>query len=404
MAQAAAKTRTYTWQGVDKSGNKLKGDLNASDPTIVKAILRKQGITAKKISRKFELNLGGKISPTDIAVFTRQLATMLKSGVPMVQAFDIIAEGAEKPKIRELVDNIKLEVASGNTLTTSLRKRPLLFDELYCSLIESGEKSGTLETLLDRVAGYKEKSESLKRKVKKAMIYPIAILVVAMGVSALLLIKVVPQFADVFSSMGADLPWLTQQMVDLSDYLQSDGWKVLIAMVAIFFAFKESYRRMPAFRDLIDRGMLRIPIIGSIIDKSSVARFTRTLSTTFAAGVPLVEALDSVAGATGNIVFKNAVMKIKQEISAGRQLNFAMRGSGVFPSLAIQLTAIGEEAGSLDTMLAKAATIYEEEVDMIVDSLSTLMEPIIMVVLGGIVGTLIIAMYLPIFALGNVVG
>ncbi|UYZ82647.1 type II secretion system F family protein [Entomomonas sp. E2T0] len=402
MAQVA-KTRTYLWKGVDKSGNKLKGELNATDPTVIKAILRKQGITAKQINRKLELGMGGKIKPIDIAIFTRQMATMMKAGVPMIQALEIIAEGAEKPKIRELLDNIKQEVASGNSFTSSLRKRPLYFDELFCSLIEAGEKSGTLETLLDRVAGYKEKSESLKKKVKKAMIYPIAILVVAAIVSAILLIKVVPQFAAIFQSFGAELPWLTQQVVDMSEYLQSDGWKVLVAIFVIGFAIKEAYKRAPAFRDLIDRGLLRIPIVGSIIYNSAVARFTRTLSTTFAAGVPLVEALDSVAGATGNIVYKRAVLKIKQEVSTGRQLNFAMRGSNVFPALAVQLTAIGEESGSLDSMLGKAANFYEEAVDNIVDSLSALMEPMIMAVLGVIIGTLIIAMYLPIFQMGSVV-
>ncbi|MFD1261496.1 type II secretion system F family protein [Entomomonas asaccharolytica] len=402
MAQVA-KTRTYLWKGVDKSGNKLKGELNATDPTVIKAILRKQGITAKQINRKLELNIGGKIKPIDIAIFTRQMATMMKAGVPMIQALEIIAEGAEKPKIRDLLDNIKQEVASGNSFTSSLRKRPLYFDELFCSLIEAGEKSGTLETLLDRVASYKEKSESLKKKVKKAMIYPAAILIVAVVVSAILLVKVVPQFAAIFQSFGADLPWLTQQVVDLSEYLQSDGWKVLIAIFVIGFVIKEGYKRSPAFRDLIDRGLLRIPIVGSIIYNSAVARFTRTLSTTFAAGVPLVEALDSVAGATGNIVYKKAVLKIKQEVSTGRQLNFAMRGSNVFPPLAIQLTAIGEESGSLDSMLGKAANFYEEAVDNIVDSLSALMEPMIMAVLGVIIGTLIIAMYLPIFQMGQVV-
>lgn len=402
MAQVL-KTRTYIWKGVDKAGNKLKGELNATDPTVIKAILRKQGITAKLISRKLELGIGGKIKPIDIAVFTRQLATMMKAGVPMIQAFEIIAEGAEKPKLRELVDGMKQEIAAGNSFTNALRKRPLYFDELYCSLIDAGEKSGTLEVLLDRVAGYKEKSESLKKKVKKAMIYPAAILVVALGVSAILLVKVVPQFADIFRGFGAELPWLTQKIVDASEYLQSDGWKVIVALIILFLIIKESYKRFPSFHDLVDRGFLKIPIIGSIIKNSSIARFTRTLSTTFAAGVPLVEALDSVAGATGNIVYKNAVMKIKQEVSTGRQLNFAMRGANIFPSLAIQLTAIGEESGALDSMLGKAADFYEEVVDNIVDSLSTLMEPIILVVLGVIVGTLVIAMYLPIFQMGQAV-
>ena len=402
MAQAG-KTRIYIWKGVDKSGKKLKGELNATDPSTIKAILRKQGITSKQISRKIELPIGGKIKALDIAILTRQLATMMKAGVPMIQALEIIAEGAEKPKLRELLDSIKQEVSAGNSFTSALRKRPLYFDELYCSLIEAGEKSGTLETLLDRVAGYKEKSESLKKKVKKAMIYPIAIIIVSIVVTAILLIKVVPQFADLFHNFGADLPWLTQQVVDASAYLQNDGWKLIIAIIIFIFGFRYGYKRMPSFRDLIDRGLLRVPVIGAIIYNSSIARFTRTLSTTFAAGVPLVEALESVAGATGNIVFKNAVVKIKQDVSAGRQLNFAMRTSGTFPSLAIQLTAIGEESGALDSMLGKAANFYEEAVDTIVDSLSALMEPVIMCVLGVIIGTLIIAMYLPIFQMGQVV-
>ncbi len=401
MAQVL-KTRTYIWKGVDKAGNKLKGELNATDPTVIKAILRKQGITAKLISRKLELGIGGKIKPIDITVFTRQLATMMKAGVPMIQAFEIIAEGTEKHKLRELVDGMKQEIAAGNSFTNALRKRPLYFDELYCSLIDAGEKSGTLEVLLDRVAGYKEKSESLKKKVKKAMIYPAAILVVAFVVSAILLVKVVPQFADIFRGFGAELPWLTQKIVDASEYLQSNGWKVIVALIILFFIIKECYKRFPSFHDLVDRGFLKIPIIGSIIENSSIARFTRTLSTTFAAGVPLVEALDSVAGATGNIIYKNAVMKIKQEVSTGRQLNFAMRGAHIFPSLAVQLTAIGEESGALDSMLGKAADFYEEVVDNIVDSLSSLMEPIILVVLGIIVGTLVVAMYLPIFQMGQV--
>lgn len=399
----AGKTHTYIWKGVDKSGKKLKGELNATSPSIIKAILRKQGITAKQINRKLELNIGGKIKAIDIAILTRQLATMMKAGVPMIQALEIIAEGAEKPKVRDLLDSIKQEVSAGNSFTSALRKRPLYFDELYCSLIESGEKSGTLETLLDRVASYKEKSESLKKKVKKAMIYPIAIIIVSIIVSAILLVKVVPQFADLFHGFGAELPWLTQQVVDASEYLQNEGWKVILGIIAFFFGFKYCYKRIPSFRDLIDRGLLRVPIIGAIIYNSSIARFTRTLSTTFAAGVPLVEALDSVAGTTGNIVFKNAVIKIKQDVSAGRQLNFAMRTSGTFPSLAIQLAAIGEESGALDSMLGKAANFYEEAVDTIVDSLSALMEPVIMCVLGVIIGTLIIAMYLPIFQMGQVV-
>lgn len=405
MADKALKTSVFTFEGTDRKGGKVKGELTGINPALVKAQLRKQGINPTKV-RKKSVSLfgkGKKIKPMDIALFTRQMATMMQSGVPLLQSFDIIGEGFENPNMRKLVEEVKQEVAAGNSLANSLRKKPLYFDDLYCNLVDAGEQSGALETLLDRVATYKEKTESLKAKIKKAMTYPIAVVVVAIVVSAILLIKVVPQFQTVFASFGAELPAFTRMVIDLSEALQKWWYIVLIAMFAVGFSLREFHRRSENFRNSVDRGVLKLPIVGMILYKSAVARYARTLSTTFAAGVPLVEALDSVAGATGNVVFRNAVSKIKQDVSSGTQLNFSMRTTGVFPSMAIQMAAIGEEAGSLDAMLDKVASYYEEEVDNAVDNLTTLMEPMIMAVLGVLVGGLIIAMYLPIFQLGNVV-
>lgn len=405
MAEKALRTSVFTWEGTDRKGGKIKGELSGTSMALVKAQLRKQGINPIKVRKKgiSLLGKGKKIKPMDIALFTRQMATMMGSGVPLLQSFDIIGEGFENPNMRKLVDDIKQEVAAGNSLANSLRKKPLYFDDLYCNLVDAGEQSGALETLLDRVATYKEKTESLKAKIKKAMTYPIAVVVVAIVVSAILLIKVVPQFQSVFANFGAELPAFTRMVISISEVLQKWWFIVLIAMFAIAFTFKEAHRRSEKFRDSVDRSILKLPIVGDILYKSSVARYARTLSTTFAAGVPLVEALDSVSGATGNVVFRNAVTKIKQDVSSGTQLNFSMRTTGVFPSMAIQMAAIGEESGSLDNMLDKVASYYEEEVDNAVDNLTTLMEPMIMAVLGVLVGGLIIAMYLPIFQLGNVV-
>jgi type IV pilus assembly protein PilC len=331
------------------------------------------------------------------------MATMMGSGVPLLQSFDIIGEGFDNPNMRKLVEEIKQEVAAGNSLANSLRKKPQYFDDLYCNLVDAGEQSGALETLLDRVATYKEKTESLKAKIKKAMTYPIAVVVVAVIVSAILLIKVVPQFQSVFAGFGAELPAFTMFVIHVSEALQTWWFVVLIGMFGFAFGFREFHKRSEKFRDALDRGLLKIPVIGDILYKSAVARYARTLATTFAAGVPLVEALDSVAGAAGNVVFRNAVYRIKQDVSSGTQLNFSMRTTGVFPSMAIQMAAIGEESGSLDAMLDKVASFYEEEVDNAVDNLTTLMEPLIMAVLGVLVGGLILAMYLPIFQLGSVV-
>lgn len=406
MAAKPLQNSTFVWEGTDRKGAKVKGEISAQDPALAKSQLRKQGINPLKVKKKAGslLNKGKKIKPLDIAFFTRQMATMMKSGVPLLQSFDIIADGVENPNMRALVLDIKQEVAGGNSLASSLRKKPLYFDDLYCNLVESGEQSGALETLLDRIATYKEKTEALKAKVKKAMTYPIAVVVVAVIVTAILLIKVVPQFEEVFAGFGAELPAFTQMVVNLSRGLQEWWFVVLFVMFGIGFSFKQIHRRSKKFRDQLDRTILKLPLVGDITYKSAVARYARTLSTTFSAGVPLVEALDSVAGAAGNVVFRDAVSRVKQDVSTGMQLNFSMRSTGVFPALAVQMTSIGEEAGSLDSMLDKVAEYYESEVDNMVDNLTTLMEPMIMAVLGVLVGGLIIAMYLPIFTLGSVVG
>jgi type IV pilus assembly protein PilC len=405
MADKALKMSAFTWEGTDRKGVKIKGEMSGLNPALVKAQLRKQGINPTRVRKKSVslLSRGKKIKPLDIALFTRQLATMLGAGVPLLQSFDIISEGFDNPNMRKLVDDVKQDVAAGNSLSSSLRKKPQYFDDLYCNLVDAGEQSGALETLLGRVATYKEKTEQLKKKIKKAMTYPAAVVVVAIVVSAILLIKVVPQFQSVFEGFGAELPAFTLMVIGLSELLQAWWFIVLIALFALGFAFQMAHKRSEKFRDTVDRFLLKVPVVGAILYKSAIARYARTLSTTFAAGVPLVDALDSVSGATGNVVFRNAVDKIKQDVSTGMQLNFSMRTTGVFTSMAIQMTAIGEESGALDEMLDKVATFYEEEVDNMVDSLTSLMEPMIMAVLGVLVGGLIIAMYLPIFQLGSVV-
>ncbi|MBI6743644.1 type II secretion system F family protein [Pseudomonas syringae] len=405
MVSKAVKVTVYTWEGVDKKGTKTSGELSGHNLALVKAQLRKQGINPTKVRKKSAslFGKGKKIKPLDIAFFSRQMATMMKAGVPLLQSFDIISEGAENPNMRALVNSLKQEVSAGNSFATALRQKPEYFDELFCNLVDAGEQAGALESLLDRVASYKEKTEKLKAKIKKAMTYPAAVVVVAIIVSGILLIKVVPQFQVVFAGFGAELPGFTLMVIGLSEIVQKWWLAISLAFFAGAFFLKRAYKQSQKFRDSLDRFLLKVPIIGPLIFKSSVARYARTLATTFAAGVPLVEALDSVAGATGNVVFKNAVNKVKQDVSTGMQLNFSMRSTGVFPSLAIQMTAIGEESGALDNMLDKVATYYEDEVDNMVDSLTSLMEPVIMGVLGVIVGGLVIAMYLPIFKLGGAV-
>jgi len=399
------KNLEFSWAGTDRKGQKRKGVVVAPNIHVARSILRAQRLNITTLRKKSKplFEAGKKIKPIDIAMFTRQMATMMKAGVPLLQSFDIISGGLENPRLRKLVEEIKEDVAGGNPFADALRRRPQYFDDLYVNLVSAGEQSGSLEILLDRVATYKEKSEALKAKVKKAMSYPIAVLVVASIVTAILLIKVVPQFEDVFAGFGAELPAFTQMVVNMSRYLQSQWYIVGGFLVAFFCGFKFMHKTSQIVRDNIDKVLLKIPIVGDIMYKSAVARFARTLSTTFAAGVPLTKALDSVAGATGNIVFIRATNKIKEDVSSGMQLNFSMRQVDIFPPLAIQMVAIGEESGALDEMLAKVANFYEEEVDLMVDNLTSLMEPFIMAVLGVLVGGLIIAMYLPIFTLGSVV-
>ncbi|EMP55968.1 Type 4 fimbrial assembly protein pilC [Marinobacter santoriniensis NKSG1] len=406
MAEKAQKLDSYIWEGKDRKGNKTKGELTGSNLALVKAQLRKQGIIPDKVKKKPKPLFGGskKITPFDIAMLTRQLATMMKAGVPLVQSFDIVADGLENKGLQELVIEIRNDISSGTSFAGALRKHPKHFDDLYCNLVDSGEKAGALEQMLDRIATYLEKTELLKKKVKKAMTYPVAVVVVAIIVTAILLVKVVPQFQNLFEGFGAELPVFTQMVVNLSEWLQSWWFVVLIAIAGTLFVFRESRRRSQKFSDLVDKYVLKLPVVGEILDKSAVAKFGRVLSTTFAAGVPLVDALDSVAGATGNAVYRDAITRIKSDVSSGTQLQASMRQQDVFPIMAVQLTAIGEESGNLDDMLAKVAEHYEGVVDDMVDNLTALMEPMIMAVLGVLVGGLIIAMYLPIFQMGKVVG
>ncbi len=406
MAEKAHKLESYIWEGKDRRGNTSKGELTGSNLALVKAQLRKQGIIPNKVKKKPKPLFGGskRITPFDIAMLTRQLATMMKAGVPLVQSFDIVADGLENKGLQDLVMSIRNEISSGTSFAGALRKHPKHFDDLYCNLVDSGEKSGALEKMLDRIATYLEKTELLKKKVKKAMTYPVAVVVVAIVVTAILLVKVVPQFETLFEGFGAELPVFTQMVVRLSEWMQTWWFVVLLGIVGAIFLFKEAIRRSQKFSDFIDKYILKLPVVGEIIDKSAVAKFGRVLSTTFAAGVPLVDALDSVAGATGNAVYRDAIQRIKTDVSSGTQLQASMREQGVFPVMAVQLTAIGEESGNLDEMLEKVAEHYEGVVDDMVDNLTALMEPIIMSVLGVLVGGLIIAMYLPIFQMGAVVG
>lgn len=400
-----AKTQIFLWQGTDKQGKPTKGELAGSNQTMVKAQLRKQGIIAKTVKRKPKplFNFSKKITPADIAIFSRQLATMMKAGVPLVQSFDIVAEGLENPSMRDLVMNIKNDVASGSGFGNAIAKHPKYFDELFCNLVSSGEQSGTLETMLDRVATYKEKTEALKAKIKKALTYPVAVVVVALVVTAILLVKVVPQFAETFGSFGADLPAFTLFVLHISEVVQEWWFIMLIIIVGCSFLFKEIKSRSAAVSLWVDKLMLRIPLIGDIVYNSIIARFARTLSTTFAAGVPLVDALESVAGTAGNIIYSKAIRTIKDDVTTGTQLTVAIRNTQLFPNMLLQMVSIGEESGALDDMLEKVAIHYETIVDNMVDSLSSLLEPMIMSVLGVLVGGLMIAMYMPIFMLGSVV-
>ncbi len=395
--------KVFEYQGTDRRNNKVKGEIRAISSTTAKALLIKSGIIAKRVRPKSKPLFGAskKITPQDIALFTRQLATMMKAGVPLIQSFEIVAEGSDNPGVKELMSDVRDTVAGGESFANAIRKHPKHFDTLFCELIEAGEQSGALETMLDRVASYKEKSEALKKKIKKAMTYPIAVLVVAAIVTVVLLVKVVPQFATTFAGFGAELPAFTLFVLGLSDSMQANWWKLLLGVGVLGIVFKEGKQRSQAFADAIDRAVLKIPVLGAIQEQSAIARFARTLSTTFSAGVPLVDALSSVAGASGNVVFRNATLQIREDVTSGINLNIAMRQTDVFPSLAIQMTAIGEQSGALDDMLDKVANFYEEAVDNLVDQMTALMEPFIMAVLGVLVGGLLIAMYLPIFSMGN---
>lgn len=395
----------FVYKGVDKKGKKVEGEIAGTSPAIVKAQLLKQGIRAQNVRKKPKPLFGGKkaIKPMDIAIFTRQMATMMKAGVPLVQSFDIVADGVDNPALGDLIRAIREDVASGTGFALSLRKHPKYFDDLFCNLVESGEQSGSLETMLDRIATYKEKTEQLKAKIKKAMTYPIAVIVVAIVVTGILLVKVVPQFAETFSSFGADLPAFTLFVLGLSEFAQAYWLQALVVLIASVFIFKKLKQSNKSFAIFLDKLILRVPIVGQIVYQAIIARFARTLSTTFAAGVPLIDALESVAGATGNAIYETAVLRVRDEVSTGTQLNLALRQTKMFPSMLLQMTTIGEESGSLDEMLDKVATYYEEAVDNLVDSLTSLLEPMIMSVLGILVGGLMIAMYLPIFQLGQVV-
>lgn len=404
---AAAQAQVFIYKGKNKEGKPVKGEIKGTNPNIVKAQLRKQGVSAATVKKKPKPLFGGgkkPITPQDIATFTRQMATMMKAGVPLVQSFDIVAEGVEKNSLRELIEEIRDDVAAGTGLASSLRKHRRYFDDLFCSLVESGEQSGSLETMLDRIATYKEKLESLKAKVRKALVYPAAIIAVAIIVTGVLLVKVIPTFADTFKSFGGDLPAYTLFVMGISDTAQKYWILWMVSFVLLFVAFKEARLRSQKFANTLDKLSLKIPIVGNILYEGIVARFARTLSTTFAAGVPLVDALNSVAGASGNAVYRDGIYKIRDEVTTGIQLHQALRNTGLFPVLLLQMAAIGEESGALDDMLEKAAIHYEESVDNAVDNLTALLEPLIMVVIGVLVGGLLIAMYLPIFNLGQVIG
>ncbi len=401
-----AEDLIFTWSGTDRAGKKVTGETKGTNLNAVKAMLRKQGINAKTVKKQSKslFSFGDKITPADIALFTRQLATMMKAGVPLVQSFDIVAGGVENQAMKGLIKNISNEVSGGNNFAAAVRAQPKeYFDDLFCNLLVAGEQSGALETMLDRLATYKEKSEALKAKIKSAMNYPIAVLVISGIVTGILLIKVVPQFEMVVSGFGSELPAFTQMVVNASEFMQA-WWLIIVGVLAgFYFAYKQAHKKSQAFRDGQERLSLKMPVVGDILNKSCIARFARTLSTTFAAGVPLVDALDSAAGASGNVVYKNAIMKIKNEVSGGTQLNHAMNQANVFPSMVIQMVAIGEESGALDSMLEKSATYYEEMVDTAVDGLTSLIEPVIMAFLGVVVGGMMIAMYLPIFKMGGAI-
>lgn len=396
----------FQWQGSNKQGRRLKGEQSATSLNAVKADLRRQGITPIRVKKKPKDLFAARkpaIKPADIAIFSRMLATMMSSGVPLMQSMQIIGEGHENASMQDMVLSIKADVESGTSLTESLAKFPHHFDDLYISLVNAGEQSGTLETLLHEIAMYKEKTEALKAKVKKAMVYPASILVVAFVVTAILMIFVIPQFEALFSGFGADLPALTKFVITVSEVFQEKWWLIFGTIIAVIVGIMQAKKRSRKVQHFFDRLLLKIPVIGAVVEKGAIARFARTFSTMFKAGVPMVEAMVSVAGATGNIVFSDATLIMRDDVATGTQLNVAMKSSDLFPNMPVQMVAIGEESGALDSMLAKVADFYESQVDDAVDNMTALMEPMIMVILGGLIGTLVIAMYLPIFKMGAVV-
>ena len=398
----SVKEVIFEWEGKDRNGKIVRGELRAAGEHQVQATLRRQGILVTKV-RKRRMRSGKKIAPKDIAIFTRQLATMMKAGVPLLQSFDIVGRGSTNPSVAKLLNDIRTDVESGSSLSSAFRKHPLYFNTLYCNLVEAGEAAGILEDLLDRLAIYMEKTEAIKSKIKSALMYPVAVIVVAFVVVALIMIFVIPAFKSVFENFGADLPAPTLFVIAMSEFFVSYWYIIFIGVFGGVYFFLQSWKRNEKMQMFMDRLLLQIPIFGNLIEKSVIARWTRTLSTMFAAGVPLVESLDSVGGAAGNYIYKSATQKIQQEVSTGTSLTNAMSNANVFPSMVIQMTAIGEESGSIDHMLGKAADFYEAEVDEMVAGLSSLMEPIIIVFLGTIIGGIVVSMYLPIFKLGSVV-
>jgi type IV pilus assembly protein PilC len=406
MAETAVVSSTpFIWEGTDKNGRKIKGKSLAKDESSVRADLRRQGVVPTRIRKQRQSLFSGssKITTGDIAIFSRQLATMLSAGIPLVQAFEIVGNGHENAAMQKLILAVKADVEGGSALAEALAKHPLYFDDLFVNLVEAGEQAGALETLLDKIATYKEKTEAIKKKIKKALTYPAAVLVVAFVVTTILLIFVIPSFEDLFKGFGADLPTFTRMVIDLSAFVRSQGIFLAMIIGGAISAFLYFKKRSRPFRHFLDRLMLKMPVIGPILQKASIARYARTLSTMFAAGVPLVEAMESVAGATGNIVYEEAVLAMRDEVATGQRLQQAMENTELFPNMVIQMIAVGEESGSLDDMSAKVADFYEEDVDNAVDNLSSLLEPMIMAILGVLVGGLVVAMYLPIFKLGAVV-
>ena len=405
MATAAAANQApFSWEGKDRTGKKVKGKVVATSEAAVRSELRRQGVVATRVRKQSMLfRKQGKVTAADIAVFSRQLATMMTAGIPLVQSFDIVGAGHENPAMQKLILAIKGDVENGTSLADALARHPLHFDDLFVSLVAAGEQAGALETLLDKIATYKEKTEILKKKIKKALFYPAAVVVVAFVVTTILLIFVIPEFESLFRGFGADLPAFTRMVIDISNFVQSKGWILAILLVGGVVGFLQAKKRNRGVQHFVDRAMLKIPVLGAILHKSAIARYARTLATTFAAGVPLVEALGSVAGACGNIVYEGAVLKMRDEVATGQRLQRAMENTDLFPNMVNQMVAVGEESGSLDAMASKVADFYEEEVDNAVDSMSSLLEPLIMAVLGVLVGGLVIAMYLPIFKMGSVV-